>query len=436
MNEVKGSSQPVVNKRPIYLFGSFLLIAYLIIAFVMMDKARETVIESKLSNLSQQLLYQDALRTYIAHQLKPVFFELQHESKLSPDFFDSRALSGTYITRHIFSIFDDKLHQKQLTSWHYRLAAKAPRNPINLATEEELALLEKFNQDRTLKRFQEVKWVEGEEVLYVASPMGETTPDCLQCHGDPSWAPQDMVNKYGPVRGFYENVGEIRAFISYSYNLTESIASAKQTYMWISLILLVFFITIFGSVSFAYVLDQKKKLLVLKQQKELDFVAHHDFLTQLNNRHALNRDFPDALERFADGQTLYQSMWVMMLDLDHFKLINDDFGHDVGDKVLVALARLFEKQIATCEGAEVYRIGGEEFLITLPGLNSVVVERLFTAMQAALQTIEIKGLNRTLSLSAGATEVLRGEVQFSVLKRADGALYQAKNNGRAQLHVA
>ena len=425
--------RPIINKRPLYLFGLLLIVGYLLVVLFMHDRVRETVIQNKLEDLNQHLLYQTSLRDYIQTELKPVFYDLQKDQVLSYDFFDPRVLSGTYIARHIFDTFDRKLNESLAYGWHYRLAAKNPRNPINQATEQELVLLERFNQDRNLKKFDKIEVLDGEETLYVALPLDETDASCLRCHGHPMTAPKDLVTQYGDVNGFYEEIGDIRAFISYRLNLKNSMENAQFAFRLISVIIFVFIMVVFLLVSWVYVIEQKRKHLLAKQQQELDFIAHHDFLTKLSNRHSLNDHFPEYLSSFHRHSAQKCSLWVMMLDIDYFKFVNDKYGHDIGDLTLISLAETLEEKIKPYEQAKAYRLGGEEFLLILPNVESDMVKLIYSDIQQALLNVVIAGLEHQVNISAGATQVCEGEGQYDILKRVDQALYKAKEQGRAQI---
>jgi diguanylate cyclase (GGDEF)-like protein len=124
---------------------------------------------------------------------------------------------------------------------------------------------------------------------------------------------------------------------------------------------------------------------------------------------------------------------VIMLDIDHFKAINDDFGHLIGDKVLADLGRLLMQ--ATRNVDTVCRWGGEEFVVicheTPLGQAEQLAERL-------LQRAREHGFasQRPLTLSAGVAHVQAGDVPDTLVARADAALYQAKNSGRNRVCVA
>jgi diguanylate cyclase (GGDEF)-like protein len=154
-----------------------------------------------------------------------------------------------------------------------------------------------------------------------------------------------------------------------------------------------------------------------------------DPLTGLFNRKALGGRFAEAA---AQAKVLGGSVAVVLCDLDHFKLVNDQYGHDRGDVVLREAAYRLRKTLRTFD--LVYRIGGEEFLILLPGQDlasaRVVAERLVDDIAAA----PIDGLTVTMSagVSCGSGDTLELD---PLMKRADVALYAAKDAGRNQVCV-
>lgn len=149
-----------------------------------------------------------------------------------------------------------------------------------------------------------------------------------------------------------------------------------------------------------------------------------DPLTGLFNRKALSGRFAEAA---AQAKVLGGSVSLVLCDLDHFKLVNDEYGHDRGDVVLREAAYRMRKTLRTFD--LVYRIGGEEFLIMLPGQElpsaRIVAERLVEDISADL----IDGLVVTMSagVACGHDETLDLD---RLMKCADLALYEAKANGR------
>ena len=169
-----------------------------------------------------------------------------------------------------------------------------------------------------------------------------------------------------------------------------------------------------------------------RQRDEMRQLADTDMLTGLPNRRAGLRLLAEYLERARQEP---HALAIGFLDIDLFKNINDQFGHDVGDQVLVAVARALRGSVRNHD--DVIRMGGEEFLVLLPGAgHAAAVARLETVRQqvaAVTQTLGIPGL--TVSASFGLAVLKPGSDDLAgLLRRADHAMYCAKRNGRNQIH--
>jgi diguanylate cyclase (GGDEF)-like protein len=163
-----------------------------------------------------------------------------------------------------------------------------------------------------------------------------------------------------------------------------------------------------------------------QMQRELVRFASLDPLTGAYNRRVFFELAEDASRRA-------RVMSAIMLDIDHFKRVNDLFGHDVGDRAIAAVA-----QIAQSHAAVVGRLGGEEFAMLLEGASLAeglgIAERM-RAQVAAHELATAKG-PLTLSCSFGVGERTAGEAIDALLRRADLALYAAKNGGRNRVVAA
>jgi diguanylate cyclase (GGDEF)-like protein len=162
--------------------------------------------------------------------------------------------------------------------------------------------------------------------------------------------------------------------------------------------------------------------------------AMTDALTGLHNRRGFELQLGRLLGRHADSGV---PLAIAMLDLDHFKRINDVHGHPVGDRVLVLLARLLRDHVR--EGDVVVRWGGEEFLIVAAGLDAPLGAALLARLRQALRLATPTPLSRPLTFSAG---LVVGDVPseaatvFERIERADTALYAAKRAGRDRIEIA
>jgi diguanylate cyclase (GGDEF)-like protein/PAS domain S-box-containing protein len=159
-----------------------------------------------------------------------------------------------------------------------------------------------------------------------------------------------------------------------------------------------------------------------------------DPLTKLYNRRFMNESLHRELLRARRADS---SLSLVILDLDYFKRINDEYGHDVGDDVLVTVAQKLTQAVR--EEDYVYRYGGEEFVVVLPGANlDIARERAQQACREvrALRIDTEKGMLH-VTISAGvATFPEHGNTQEELLVQADKALYLAKQSGRDRIELA
>ncbi len=175
-------------------------------------------------------------------------------------------------------------------------------------------------------------------------------------------------------------------------------------------------------------LDTQKELL--EDNNELTRMALTDSLTALSNRTHMNQILHKEYSRFERHD---QRFGIIMLDIDHFKAINDTQGHDAGDQVLKQLARLFEGAIRSSDF--IARWGGEEFLICCTTIEEQDLLPIAETIRQLVARTDF-GIDRPITASLGCAAIVRGENIGELIKRADVALYEAKNNGRNQSIVS
>lgn len=217
-----------------------------------------------------------------------------------------------------------------------------------------------------------------------------------------------------------------------------------DAYYFISSLVLVFALTwtaLFGS----YVSAVRHKLSARNDELQralvkISEIAERDDLTGLHNR----RFVMDVLERqIGRAERDGEPFCLCIIDLDHFKRINDRFGHAAGDQVLVAFSRLVEGELRTMDfvahnvsdGVSFGRYGGEEFIMLLPATR---LEGALTAAERirARQAAARHPAAPIVTLSAGIAEYKPGEGIEALMRRADRALYDAKYSGRNRVHHA
>lgn len=164
--------------------------------------------------------------------------------------------------------------------------------------------------------------------------------------------------------------------------------------------------------------------------RQLEYRASHDVLTALPNRREAERVLQQWFdEAHAGGAALA----LALMDIDHFKRINDDYGHEVGDAVLSAIGEvLSEQEQARCFAA---RHGGEEFLLAATGLDAVQARALFERMRQRLAVIEVDAQGMTVRCTASMGMAMSEEApsRRELLALADHRLYEAKRQGRNRL---
>ena len=165
-----------------------------------------------------------------------------------------------------------------------------------------------------------------------------------------------------------------------------------------------------------------------QQNRRFSNLAMRDDLTGLANRRSI-LEFARAQLRTSRRDNI--RMCLALIDIDHFKAINDECGHAVGDAVLSAFAEVCSHQLRSID--RLGRYGGEEFLLIMPGSDLTQVPQVFTRLRNAIQQIDVPGLppGRALTFSMGAVEAMGPADDLDrLIKRADDALYRAKLGGR------
>ena len=165
---------------------------------------------------------------------------------------------------------------------------------------------------------------------------------------------------------------------------------------------------------------------LLDQGRRLEAMIFEDPLTQLYNR----RFMLNQLAVLVSGARRHERpLSVVMVDIDHFKALNDSYGHEVGDRALVAVAQTMRDRLR----AEDYlgRLGGEEFLALLPDVDEAAAGLVADSLRATVaeHPLEVDGELLEMTVSAGYA-AWRGERPDELLKRSDEAMYRAKAMGR------
>lgn len=282
----------------------------------------------------------------------------------------------------------------------------------------EMRALASFEADRRLTRISET--VAGETTVFRYAIPLYIEPNCLQCHGEPKGTP-DITGH--PREGY--KLGDLRGAITVALPLEDYYAARNGRIM-------IFICLVAGIILIILIVEQR-------MVEMLQRMANTDRLTKVYNRNMLY----DSLQReIVQAQTYRTPLSVLMFDIDHFKRVNDQFGHLAGDEVLKNTA-VIAKGILR-QGDILARFGGEEFVIVTPNTGEsgalAMAERLRIKVAEATFTHEKNQIRITISV--GVTTLSQGHnhedlvaIRDSLLDQADQALYRAKKSGRNRVEA-
>ena len=174
---------------------------------------------------------------------------------------------------------------------------------------------------------------------------------------------------------------------------------------------------------------KEAQIAIELKNKELHTLAITDKLTNLYNRRKLEELLESELNR---SERFNHTFGLAILDIDHFKQVNDTYGHQIGDEVLIEFAGILQTNLRKTD--YVGRLGGEEFIVICPESNIQEVTELMEVFRAKIEHHNFKSIkNKTASF--GVTLSKKGDTVDSLIKRADKALYEAKDSGRNRVLV-
>ena len=300
---------------------------------------------------------------------------------------------------------------KQSEGYFFHITSLAPLNPANQPDLKEAAALKDFEHGA-----QERVWTQSTDGHTFLRYMGPLKVDesCLSCHGDQGY-----------------KVGDIRGGISISFDIEQ----IRGT-LWRNFLLLAAFALTTASLLLAFVVFFFRQLVRKLEQAQLQLVtfASQDSLTGLFNRRILLQRAEQECER---QRRMGEGLCCLLVDVDHFKMVNDHFGHQVGDEVLRQIAEQASKCLRSYD--ILGRYGGEEFLAVLPGTDldtaTSIAERLRSAIETSVTIDKHQDKPFQVTVSLGVTHWVLEDTLDLMIHRADQALYQAKAHGRNRVEV-
>ena len=176
-------------------------------------------------------------------------------------------------------------------------------------------------------------------------------------------------------------------------------------------------------------LSEKKTALENAYAKISELIST-DYLTGLASRKYFHESFVKAISFARRTAT---PLTIIMADLDFFKQVNDTYGHLMGDKVLVSVAKLIRRSMRSEDLAG--RFGGEEFILVLVGTDQTGGKIFAERLRQKTEQMKVNGMRSKVTMSIGLTELLAEDTSDEAIRRADEAMYQAKRAGRNKVVV-
>jgi diguanylate cyclase (GGDEF)-like protein len=291
--------------------------------------------------------------------------------------------------------------------FQFHITSLDPVNPANKADKFEETALRSF--EKGVKEIHRKEIKDNKTYFRYMAPL-YVEKECLKCHAKQGY-----------------KIGDVRGGISVTFNI-DSIQNKLHTNIIIISILGV--VTIVSLLGLVYLLT----MILIKKLKEarnkIETLAITDELTGLFNRRHLITRLDEEIKR---SRRLEKKLGCILIDIDHFKSINDNYGHLFGDEALRSISSLIQKSIRSYD--ILGRIGGEEFLVILPDTNFEetrnFAERIRTDIKDnfELKTESSGAIKITVSL--GISEMQYSDPSIDdIIQRADRGLYKAKNSGR------
>ena len=242
----------------------------------------------------------------------------------------------------------------------------------------------------------------------------------------------DVVESYIPI---YDNKRQVIG----SFEIYKDVTRFREDIrLGVTMTVIILASIVFFAFMVSYFIIKQSAVKLQLAQQKLHQMATIDSLTGLYSRNEIIGIMNAAFLRYKETlNTPNQfTFCLVVIDIDHFKMINDNYGHPVGDKALKLVSKCLYSQIRKKNA--VGRFGGEEFLLVLPGETLETSKQLAERIRKAIQELEIDANGETIRVTAsmGISEARPDEDEYHpTVKRADEALYEAKNSGRNSVVV-
>ena len=330
-------------------------------------------------------------------------------------------INPAFMTRQIAELVSTK------NNGSFHITSLKPIRPANRADRWETSALLQF-EEGAKEIYGLVKSNNSDLFRYMAPLVTEKA--CLKCH-------EKQGYKEGDIRGGISVTLQASSFFGedYSDNLRQVAIRHLVTFILVALLLLFFLERLRRQWNKLRDIEEHQQAIIAERTRELEHLATHDPLTKLYNRNA----YEQRIEaEFSRTKRYGHNLSLLVLDIDHFKQVNDSHGHLAGDQVLASVSGRLQETIRQTDYAA--RFGGEEFVIILPETDSAEARELAERICKAIATHVISlcdGTTLNVTASIGiASYPDHAENQDELLELADKAMYIVKRKGRNGTHSA
>lgn len=283
----------------------------------------------------------------------------------------------------------------------FHITSKKLINPNNAPDAFELRALDLFEKEQ--KEVYEITTVNNRKFFRYMAPL-YIRQDCLKCHAQ---------------HGYKE--GDVRGGISVTYNIDSVYNKLNINSILIALLAVT---TIVLLIAVLWILTKRLMRKIADVRKQIEEMAVKDMLTDLFNRRYLMQRFEEEFDRFLRQKN---SFGCMIIDIDHFKSVNDKLGHLAGDEVLKEVALRIKNSVRTYD--VLARYGGEEFMVILPETTPESALSLAERILHNIKDRPVRDLTVTVSIGVTVSDEKDSKID-EIISRADNSLYEAKASGR------
>lgn len=328
-------------------------------------------------------------------------------------------INPAWMTRQISEISNKK------RNYNYKITSLNPINPKNKANSFEKEALLYFENNK-----ENPFYYKFSEDLTKFNFMGalEVKPSCMKCHASQGY-------KIGDIRGGIRVTTPTTLYKEEITFLNKKTRNFLITIVTLSLLLLII-ITWLINTNYKhqekmenmnkYLEDkiQERTLELKETAQKLEILATTDSLTKVHNRYSIMKILENEVSR---AKRYKSDIGIALFDIDFFKKVNDNYGHDIGDEVLKKLAKVIRNHLRNID--IIGRYGGEEFLIILPETHKEETIETSERIRKLVENTSFSPVKK-VTISLGVTTLNKSDEVETLFKRLDNLLYQAKKTGR------